>query len=62
MGIENLPPRLRPKQVAENFGISLPTVWRYVRLGKIKAIRPTKGVTLFDTAEIVKFFSIKESV
>lgn len=54
---ESLPKRLRPKQISEMFGVSLPTVWRYVRQGKLTRIKPSEKITLFNTQEVLKLFS-----
>ena len=45
---------LRPAQVAEKLGVSVPTVWRYAR-NNPKFPRPAKlseRVTVFDEAEL----------
>jgi excisionase family DNA binding protein len=43
---------MRAKQLAEYFGISLSTVWRYAKEGKIKPIKISGGVTVFDVEAI----------
>lgn len=53
----SLPQRLRAKQIAELFGVSVPTVWRYCRQGKLTRIKPSAKVTVFDTEEVLKLFS-----
>lgn len=57
--MDSLPKRLRPKQVAEMFGVSLPTVWRYCRQGKLTRIKPSEKITLFNTKEVLRLFSPK---
>jgi predicted site-specific integrase-resolvase len=57
MSNKELPRRLRAKQIAKLYGVSVPTLWRYARLGKITPIKITKGVTVFDSQEIEKFFN-----
>lgn len=52
-----LPKRLRAKQVAEMFGVSIPTVWRYAKQGKLTRIKPSDKITVFDTKEVLKLFS-----
>jgi predicted DNA-binding transcriptional regulator AlpA len=45
---------LRPAQVAEKLGVSVPTIWRYCR-NNPKFPRPSKlseRVTVFDEAEL----------
>ncbi|WP_323590623.1 helix-turn-helix transcriptional regulator [Aliarcobacter butzleri] len=51
-----LPKKLRAKQVAENFGIGLSTVWLYAQQGKLTAINVSARVTVFDTEEVLKLF------
>ncbi len=51
-----LPKKLRAKQVAENFGIGLSTVWLYAKEGKLTAINVSARVTVFDTEEVLKLF------
>lgn len=55
----NLPQKMRAKQVAKEFSIGVSTLWKYVKDGKIKAYRVTDGVTVFDKEEIIIFFSGK---
>jgi len=43
---------MRAKQLAEYFGISLSTVWRYAKEGKIKPIKLSSRVTVFDVEAI----------
>ena len=52
-----LPKKLRAKQVAENFGIGLSTVWLYAKEGKLTPINISPRVTVFDTAEVLKLFN-----
>lgn len=52
-----LPKKLRAKQVAEEFGIGLSTVWLYAKEGKLTPVRVSSRVTVFDTAEVVALFS-----
>jgi len=52
-----LPRKQRAKQVAQRYGISLATVWRYVKEGKIKAYKLSPRVSVFDTEELEEFFS-----
>ncbi|MCT7647679.1 helix-turn-helix transcriptional regulator [Aliarcobacter butzleri] len=53
---KELPKKLRAKQVAENFGIGLSTVWLYAKEGKLTAINVSARVTVFDTEEVLKLF------
>jgi predicted site-specific integrase-resolvase len=55
----NLPQKMRAKQVAKEFSIGVSTLWKYVKDGKIKAYRVTDGVTVFDKEEIIIFFGGK---
>ena len=55
-----LPKRLRAKQIANEFGIGLSTVWLYAQQGKLTPIKVSDRVTVFDTQEILIFFSDKE--
>jgi excisionase family DNA binding protein len=40
--------RLTPRQVAKRYGISVPTVYRWVREGQLPAVRLGKRVLRFD--------------
>lgn len=51
-----LPKKLRAKQIADEFGIGLSTVWLYAKEGKLTPTKVSKRVTVFDTAEILKLF------
>lgn len=51
-----LPKKLRAKQVSENFGIGLSTVWWYTQQGKLTPIKVSPRVTVFDTEEVLKLF------
>lgn len=54
-----LPKKLRAKQVAEEFGIGLSTVWLYAQQKKLTAIKISSKVTVFDTDEVIALFSGK---
>jgi predicted DNA-binding transcriptional regulator AlpA len=56
---EELPKRLRAKQIAKEFGIAKSTVWLYSKQGKLNPIVITERVTVFDTAEVLALFSGK---
>ena len=45
---------MRAKQLAKHFSISLPTIWLYLRQGKIKSKKVSSSITLFEVAEIEK--------
>jgi len=60
MNIKELPKRMRAKQIANEFGIGLSTVWLYAQQGKLTPIKVSDRVTVFDTQEILNFFSDKE--
>lgn len=51
-----LPKKLRAKQVANEFGIGLSTVWLYAKEGKLTPIKVSNRVTVFDTDEVLKLF------
>ena len=53
---KEFPKKLRAKQVAENFGIGLSTVWLYAKEGKLTPINVSARVTVFDTEEVLKLF------
>lgn len=53
----NLPQKMRAKQVAKEFSIGVSTLWKYVKDGRIKVTRVTAGVTVFDREEILAFFN-----
>lgn len=52
-----LPKKLRAKQVAEEFGIGLSTVWLYAKEGKLTPIKVSSRVTVFDSQEVMNLFS-----
>lgn len=54
---KKLPQRLRAKQIAEMYGVGLSTVWLYSKQNKIKAIKVSERITVFDTKEVDKLFS-----
>ena len=53
---QRLPRRwVRDKDLAEYFGISRPTVWRWVKAGRLpKPVRFSPGCTRFDTTLITE--------
>lgn len=53
---------LRVNQVAKLYGISTSTVWRLVANGKLKTIKPTPNITLFNADEVNAFFSTDRRV
>lgn len=52
-----LPKRLRAKQIAKEFSISLSSVWLFAKQGKLTAIRVSSRVTVFDTQEVIALFN-----
>ena len=54
--MNTLPKKLRAKQIADEFGIGLSTVWLYAKEGKLTPINVIPRVTVFDTAEVLKLF------
>ena len=55
--MSNLPRKQRPKQVAQNYGVGLSTVWLYIKQGKLKATKISGKVTVLDTEELEQFFN-----
>jgi len=55
-----LPKKLRAKQIAEEFGVGLSTVWLYSKQGKLTPINVSSRVTVFDTQEVLNLFSKNE--
>jgi len=51
------PKRLRAKDIAEQYSVSVPSIWRWAKEGKITPIKVTKRTTVFDSVEIEAFFS-----
>lgn len=51
-----LPKKLRAKQIAEQFGVGLSTVWLYSKQGKLTPIQVSSRVTVFDTDEVLTLF------
>lgn len=54
MNINNKPRFLRAKELAEYFCIGESTVWYYLKHGKIRSIKASPRVTLFDVDEVEK--------
>lgn len=54
MDINNKPRFLRAKELAEYFCIGESTVWYYVKHGRIKSIKASPKVTIFDVIEVEK--------
>jgi excisionase family DNA binding protein len=46
---------LTPKQVAERLGVCRASVWRYIRKGKLKAIKYTARNFRIEELELKKF-------
>ena len=44
--------KYRAKELAEDLGVGLSTIWRWVKQGKIKSYKLSGGVTVFDIDEI----------
>ncbi|WP_391484059.1 helix-turn-helix domain-containing protein [Aliarcobacter butzleri] len=45
---------VRAKELAQYLNVGLSTVWHYVKIGKIKSIKISKKVTLFNIEEVEK--------
>ena len=56
------PKYLRPKELAEYLGIGLSTVWLYTKQGKIKRIKISQKVTIFQVNEVEKALNLYESM
>ena len=54
MDINNKPKFLRAKELAEYFCIGESTVWYYVKHGRIRSIKASPKVTIFNVAEVEK--------
>lgn len=56
---DNISPqqKMRVKHIVKEFPISPASVWLYAKQGKLNAIKITKGVTVFDRAEVESFFN-----
>jgi len=50
---------LRAKDIVELYPIGKSTLWLYVKQKKIKAIKKSEKVTIFDAKEIEDFFAHK---
>ncbi|MCT7910689.1 DNA-binding protein [Arcobacter lacus] len=48
------PKYLRAKELSVYFSIPEPTIWLYVRQGKIKSKKISKAITLFNVEEVEK--------
>jgi len=46
---------LTPKQVANKLSVSEYTIWRYIKAGKLKAIKLTKRNFRIDEKDLVQF-------
>lgn len=51
------PRMLRANEIATLYGISKATLWRLVKQGKLKTIKPTANITLFKADEVDAFFT-----
>ncbi len=54
--IKNKSEFMRASQVAKEYPVSKPTLWRWAKDGKIKAIKVSSGVTVFLRGEIEVLF------
>lgn len=52
------PKYLRLKELAEYLGIGLSTVWLYTKQGKIKRIKISQKVTIFQVNEVEKALNL----
>jgi excisionase family DNA binding protein len=48
----------RPKEAATYLGVSLPTVWRYIKAGKLTAHKLSDRVTVIHRLELEKLAHI----
>ena len=48
------PKYMRAKDLAKHLGIGLSTVWYYVKIGRIKSIKTSPYITLFEVEEVEK--------
>ena len=48
----------RPKEAAIYLGVSLPTIWRYIKVGKLIAHKLSERVTIINRLELEKFAHI----
>ncbi len=48
---------LRASQVAKEFPISKPTLWRWVNEGKISKVKVSEMVTVFKRSELESLFN-----
>jgi predicted DNA-binding transcriptional regulator AlpA len=48
----------RVKEIVELFGIAKSTVWLYVKEDKLKAIKVSRRVTVFDAQEVHQLFGV----
>jgi len=46
---------LTPKQVANKLGVSEYTIWRYIKVGKLKAIKLTKRNFRIEEKDLIQF-------
>ncbi|WP_066220374.1 helix-turn-helix transcriptional regulator [Aliarcobacter cryaerophilus] len=49
-----IPKYMRAKQIAHHFSISLPTIWLYLRQGKINSKKISSNITVFNVDEVEK--------
>jgi len=48
----------RPKESAKYLGVSVPTIWRYIKAGKLQAHKLSDRVTVIHRTELEKFAHI----
>jgi len=52
---------LTPKQVANKLGVSEFTIWRYIKAGKLKAIKLTKRNFRIEEKDLMQFLNKRKT-
>lgn len=49
--------QMRVQQISKEYPVSVATIWRWAKMGKITAIKVSEGVTCFKRSELEALFS-----
>jgi len=56
------PQNLRAKEASKYLSIGLSTLWLYVKQGKLKPIKLSKRVTIFEKSNLDEFIEMQREV
>lgn len=58
---KELPNKLRAKEISHHFSISISYVWILAKQKKLRPIKISERVTLFDKNEVLEFFNTSKT-